>query len=90
MLTEIQAELQRISADDVVVSLDADFEPKAGTLVKVVIGDAYWHLLPDQFLELLQGLAPDAGNEGVRIAIEQKASFVWHGPSPKNSRDTSP
>jgi len=90
MLSEIRSQLQRVSANDVVVSFDPHFEPRAGKLVKVELDKAYWHLLPDEFLELLEGLPPRAGNEGVRQAIEKKGPFVWHGPSPKESRDTSP
>ena len=89
MLPEIRAQLARLSADDVVVSLDSEFEPRAGTLVKIELGEAYWHLLPEQFLQLLTELPPRAGSEAVRIAIEKHGTFVWHGPAPTGSRDTT-
>ena len=89
MLTDIIAELKRIGADTVRVSLDAEFEPKAGELVKVVLGSAYWHLQPGEFLRLLKELPAGAGSEKVKIAIEKKATKVWHGPAPLGSRDSS-
>jgi hypothetical protein len=89
MLHEIHAELKRVSAGDVVVSLDDKFEPRAGTLVKIELDDAYWHLQPNDFLELLEDLPADAGSEAVHRAIEKKGPFVWHGPSPEGSRDTT-
>jgi len=89
MLKKIRRELQRLSADNVSVTLDHDFAPDVGELVKVVLKDAYWHLLPEQFLALLKDLPDDAGSEAIRTAIEKKAPQVWHGPSPE-SRDTSP
>ena len=89
MLTQIRAELTRLSADDVVVFLDSEFEPRAGTLVKIQLGEAYWHLLPEHFLQLLTELPSRAGSEAVRVAIEKHGTFVWHGPAPTGSRDTS-
>lgn len=89
MLSQIRAELKRLSASDVAVSLDDEFEPRAGTLVKIELDEAYWHLLPNDLLELLDDLPDDAGSEAVRTAIEKKGPFVWHGPSPEGSRDTS-
>ena len=90
MLSEIRSELQRISADQVRVSLNDEFEPEAGTLVKIELGDAYWHMVPQQFLDIVQAIPDDSSSEDVRIAIEKHGPFVWHGPSPKGSRDTSP
>lgn len=90
MLDEIKSELHRLSADGTAVTLDCQFAPEAGELVKVVIDHAYWHLPPDHLLTLLKELPSGGGSESVRVAIEQKATFVWHGPAPKDSRDTSP
>jgi hypothetical protein len=89
MLDEIRIELQRLDANNVMVSIDVDFEPDVGELVKVQIQDAYWHLLPDRLLALLKELADDSGGEAIRTVIEQKGTLVWHGPSPKGSRDAS-
>ena len=90
MLTQIRDELERISARDVRLSWASDFDPSVGTLLKVEAGDAYWHLLPEPFLDVLQQLPPGTGSEGVKQAIEQHANFVWHGPSPEGSRESSP
>jgi hypothetical protein len=89
MMREIKSELERLGAENATVRLDEDFEPDVGELVRFELQDAYWHLLPNHFLTLLQELPNGAGSDAIRIAIEQKAMFVWHGPSPKNSRDTS-
>ena len=88
MLEDIQAELKRLSADEIEVSLDKEFEPEAGTLVRVASDDSYWHLLPEKFLELLKDLPDGAGAAQIKTAIEERANTVWHGPSPKGSRDT--
>ena len=88
VLEEIRAELQRIGANSVRVSLDAKFEPKAGELVKVELASAYWHLQPGEFLRLLNELPDGVGSEKVKIAIEKKAAKVWHGPAPLGSRDS--
>lgn len=90
MLQEIKAELQRMNASKVSVKLDSEYEPDAGELVHVEIEDASWHMLPGVFLALLKDLPDAADAESVRTAIERRAMFVWHGPSPKDSRDTSP
>ena len=82
MLSELRAELARLSVDDVEVSLDSEFEPRAGTFVKIELGEAYWHLLPEQFLQLLNDLPDGARSEAVRVAIEKHGTFVWHGPAP--------
>jgi len=89
MLEDIRAELKRLGANSVRVSLDRDFEPKAGELVKVELGPSYWHLLPPAFLELLKELKDGAGNEAVKAAIEKKGTHVWHGPAPEGSRDST-
>lgn len=89
-LNKIQAELERIGASSATVSLDAEFEPEAGELVKFELEGADWHLLPEHFFELLRDLPDDAGGDAVRTAIERKGPFVWHGPAPEGSRDSSP
>lgn len=90
MLDNIKEHLARIAAHDVVVTRNDEFEPDAGPLVKVELEGAYWHLAPTAFEQLLEAIPDGAGSEAVREAIEKKAPFVWHGPSPKGSRDTSP
>lgn len=89
-LNEIKSELQRLSAADATVTLDDEFEPEAGKLIKLQLNDAYWHFLPKNLLELLKELPDAAGSEAIRTTVEAKAEFVWHGPAPKHSRDTSP
>lgn len=89
VLKEIQAELRRVAATSVRVSLDRDFEPKAGELVKVELGPAYWHLQPQELLQLLNEISDKAGDEAVKTAIGKKAKGVWPGPAPEGSRDTT-
>lgn len=89
MLNKINTQLERLSADNAKVRLDRDFAPDVGELVEVELKDAYWHLLPEQFLALLKDLPDNAGSEAIRTAIEKKGPQVWHGPAP-DSRDTSP
>ena len=89
MLEQIQGELRRLGAKSLRASLDREFAPEAGELVKVVLGSAYWHLPPAEFLHLLSELPSGAGDEAVRAAIEKKGTHVWHGPAPRDSRDTS-
>lgn len=43
MLESIRQELRRVGAEDMKVSMDEDFEPEAGPLLKVENGSAYWH-----------------------------------------------
>jgi len=88
MLDEIRAELGRLAAKSVRVRMDTEFEPKAGPLVKVEIDSAYWHLPPQDFSKLLEELPDGVGSEAVKVAIEKKATSVWHGPAPHGSRDT--
>lgn len=90
MFEEIQHELARLRAKAVRVSMDAEFEPEAGELVKVELGSAYWHLLPSDFLQLIQQLPDGAGAKAIKKEIERKAPKVWHGPAPEGSRDASP
>lgn len=89
MLEKIGAELQRLSATEVLVELDDEFEPDTGTLVKVSFDGTFWHLLPGALEELLTELPERAGAEAIKQAIEGKAQAVWHGPSPEGSRDTT-
>ena len=89
MLDKIEAELRRLSADRISLRLDDEFEPNVGTLLRIQLGEAYWHMPPEHFLELLKDLPGGLGNEATRRAIERKATFVWHGPSPEGSRDTT-
>ncbi|REJ70063.1 MAG: hypothetical protein DWQ31_02275 [Planctomycetota bacterium] len=90
LIEQLNAQLTRLKADDALVVLDDEFEPKAGTLVKLEIDMAYWHFLPGALLELLERLPDASGSEAIKVAIEKNAPQVWHGPSPKGSRDTSP
>ncbi|MEX0819581.1 MAG: hypothetical protein WD070_08300 [Pirellulaceae bacterium] len=88
MLEKLEMELQRLSATEVQVELDDEFEPKAGTLVKVSFDGSFWHLLPGELDEILAELPDGAGREAIKQAIERNAQAVWHGPAPKGSRDT--
>jgi hypothetical protein len=88
MLDQIRMQLERLDAARIEVVEDPDFEPKAGRLLRVSLDEAYWHLPPQQFLELLKGLADAAGADAVHQAIEREATAVWHGPAPEESRDT--
>jgi hypothetical protein len=89
-LDDIRAHLHRLEAFDVTATLDDEFEPQAGELVRVEMKDAYWRLLPRDFLALLEELPDGIGSEPIRMSIEQNATVVWHGPAPKDSRDESP
>jgi hypothetical protein len=89
VLQGIRDELRRVGAGKVQVAIDPNFEPKAGELVRVKLESAEWRLLPPELEQLLKELPENAGDEGVRKAIETKTSAVWHGPAPKDSRDTS-
>jgi hypothetical protein len=85
----LSQELRRIEANQVRLSLDESFEPQAGVLLKVEIGSAYWHMLPEEFRALLQQIPDRAGLDEVHRAIERHTMHLWHGPAPKGSRDTS-
>jgi hypothetical protein len=89
MLEKIGAELQRLSATEVWVELDDEFEPETGTLVKISYDGTFWHLLPGVLDEILAELPDGAGGEAIKQAIEGNAQAVWHGPSPEGSRDTT-
>jgi hypothetical protein len=88
VLKSIRNELRRVGASQVNAALDPNFEPEAGDLVRVKLEAAEWHLLPAEFEQLLKEL-PGGGDEAVKRAIEKRANVVWHGPAPKDSRDTS-
>lgn len=88
MLDQIRNHLARLNAARIEVKEDLDFEPKAGRLLHVSLEEAYWHLPPQQFLELLKALPDAAGPGAVHEAIEREATAVWHGPAPEESRDT--
>lgn len=89
MYNDIRSELRRVQAEEIVVRVDEQFEPKAGVLLEIAFNDAYWHLLPEHFLELLRDLPDGVGTAGVHRAIEERGSAVWHGPSPKDARDNA-
>ena len=86
-LDRIYQELRRIGAEDIRVSIDDDFDPSIGTLMKVQNGAAYWHLFPETMQHLLSELADDAGSGAVHQAIESKAQPLWHGPAPDGARE---
>jgi hypothetical protein len=88
-IDRIQSELQRLGASKVHVAVDSKFEPQAGDLVRVKLQGAEWRLLPGEIEQLLKELPDGAGDEAVRKVIETKGNTVWHGPAPKDSRDTS-
>jgi hypothetical protein len=87
VLDRIGRELIRAGAQQMQVSLSSDFDPETGELVRIDYEKAYWHLLPQDFEALLKTLPDEAGPERVRGAIESDAMHVWHGPSPKESRE---
>lgn len=88
-LHEITAQLQRLKAPEIRVNLDSRFEPETGVLLKVEYEDAHWHMLPQDFRNLLFELPDGAGVYVIHQAIETGVAHVWHGPSPAGSRDTS-
>lgn len=89
LLDERSSELSRLNAEGVQLSLDDDFEPKVGTLLKVEVGLAFWHILPEEFRTIVGDLPDGADSDAIKKAIEMSAMHVWHGPAPK-SRTTSP
>ena len=88
MLDEIQSELSRLDAADVKVTHDPEFDKEVDELVKIEIDQAFWHFLPQNFLELLRDLPDGVGAEGMHRAIEKHGPHVWHGQEPHGSRDT--
>lgn len=90
MLEKIRAQLARLSAHDVGVEQDENFELQAGTLVRVSNGGAYWHLPPMALLEMLNSMPDGAGSSAIKERIGRDESIVWHGPSPDGSRDLNP
>jgi len=87
MLDRVYEELQRVGAENIRVSMDDEFDPTVGALLKVQIGNAYWHLFPETFQQLIDKLADDAGSDAVHRAIESTAQPVWHGPEPEQARE---
>jgi hypothetical protein len=88
MLDKIRAHLKRLNASEMQVADDPDFEPKAGRLLHVSLEEAYWHLPPQEFLELLKRLPDGVGATEIHRALESQVTAVWHGPAPEESRDT--
>lgn len=88
MLQQIQGELIRLRADEIVTNVDDEFAPHIGSLVRVERREAVWHLLPPELLGLLKELPSNAGSGAVQQAIEEKGQFVWHGHSPSGQRDS--
>ncbi len=89
ILDEFHFHLRRLAAEDATVALNDDFDPETGRLIRLQIGDAYWHFLTIDLLQLLEPLPDNAGSEAIKQTIEQSATTVWHGPAPSGSRDTS-
>jgi hypothetical protein len=89
VLQAIHRELRRIHAPGVKAALDPSFEPETGELVRVQLDAAEWRLPPAELEQLLKDVPSGAGDEAVKRAIEQHGNAVWHGPAPKDSRDTS-
>jgi hypothetical protein len=88
-MVDIKKELKRLAAPEMAVALDRHFEPTAGALLRIELAGACWRLLPEKFLLLTRELPDGAGSEAIRLAIETKAVFVWRGPAPPQSTDTS-
>jgi hypothetical protein len=88
-LVDIHRELDRLSATQIKTQLDPKFEPKSGPLLKVEYDGSDWHMMPQDFRNLLAELPDGSGAPAVKEAIETKVAHLWHGPSPKGSRDTS-
>jgi len=87
MIDKVNAELARLGADDITAQLDSQFD-SVGTLVRVERDEAVWHLMPAEFLELLEQMPDGAGSDAVHQMIEKNAQFIWHGPSPPGTRDS--
>src|SRR5687767_9570147 len=82
MVQRFNSELRRLGAEDAEVELDYDFEPKTGPLARLQVGDAYWHFLSADLLQLLEPLPDNAGSDAILQTIEQNATTVWHGRAP--------
>ena len=89
IVDQLENELRRLSAGDACVWLDYEFEPETGPLIRLQIGDPYWHFLTLDLIQLLESLPDGVGSDVIKQAIEQGATTVWHGPAPQGSRDTS-
>lgn len=90
MLERIRTELARLAANDVGVKQDEHFEPQAGTLMRISIGGAYWHVPPMALLEMLNSIPDGAGSEAIKERMGRDESIIWHGPSPAGTRDPNP
>ncbi len=88
MIEKIRQQLIRLNATRIQVAEDSEFEPKVGRLLRVALDNAYWHLPPQHFLELLKAMPNGSGDDAVHQAIERESPAVWHGPAPEDSRDT--
>jgi hypothetical protein len=88
-LADIRRELDRLAAPQIKTELDPKFEPDAGTLLKVEYDGSDWHMMPQDFRNLLAELPDGSGPAAIKQAIEAKVAHLWHGPSPEGSRDTS-
>ena len=62
MLAAIIEELSRLDAEEIRVTLDYEFAPETGPLVRVERDAAYWHLPPEHFLALLKALPQGVGH----------------------------
>ena len=89
MLNDIRAEHDRVGATEVRTTLTSECEPEAGELVKVEFDEAYWHLAPMEFLQLLKDRPAGAGADEIKRISESEAVKVWHGPAPPDARDRS-
>jgi hypothetical protein len=88
MNNRIHQQLARLRATEIDVQRDSNFEPRAGTLLRIVFQGSEWRLLPGEFADLLGTLPDGAGSEAVKRVIEQRGHHVWRGPEPPRSRDT--
>ena len=88
-LSDIRSELDRLAAPQIRTELDPQFEPEAGTLLKVEYGGSDWHMMAQDFRNLLSELPDRCGPAAIKQAVEAKVAHLWHGPSPPGSRDTS-
>ena len=89
IVDQLERELQRLAAEEARVWLDYEFEPETGPLVRLQIGDPYWHFLTLDLIQLLESLPDGVGSDAIKQAIEHDVTTVWHGPAPQGSRDTS-
>jgi hypothetical protein len=86
-ISDIRRELDRLAAPQVKIALDSGFEPDTGTLLKIEYDGAHWHMIPQDFRNLLAEMPDRCGPGHIKAAIEAKANPVWHGPAPQGSRE---